>query len=122
MSCMYSAIRTETPEARQVRMQQDRQRHRQQREVNPDMPLFEQPAVSCELWSSTSVSLALNISLICIWLCSLTGLSVHIVGGTSISLNCISAANNMSPRPVPPQLQVHDHVCAIWSELYLEVV
>ena len=90
-------IEGETPEARQTGLQQDRERHRQKREVNPDVPLFEQPAVSskmrnftpsCFLWNSTSVLPVSNISLT--WLCPLTGLqSVHAVGGTSISLSCI---------------------------------
>ena len=124
---MYSAIRTETPEARQIRMQQDR--HRQQREVNPDMPLFEQPAVSSKMMNfhSKLVSLELYKCFSCLehfpdvamssnrTECARCGRDKHIP-------KLYSAANNMSPGPVPPQLQVHDHVCAIWSVLYLELV
>ena len=126
----------ETPEARQARLQQDRERHRQQREVNPDVPLFEQPAVSSKMknFHTKLVSLEFYKCSSCLehfpelamstnrTECARCGRDKHIP-------KLYSAANNMSPGPVPPQLQVHVCVncmhckcCAIGSVLYLEVV
>ena len=70
-------------------LQQDRQRHRQQQEVNPDALLFKQPSVSSKMinlhsklvsleFKATSVLPVSSISLIL--LCPLTGLSAHSCG------------------------------------------
>ena len=125
-------IEGETPEARQTRLQQDRERHRQQREVNPDVPLFEQPAVSSKMrnFHTKLVSLEFYKCSSCLehfpdmamstnrTECARCGRDKHIP-------KLYSAANNMSPGPVPPQLQVHVCVhcmCTIGIVLYLEAM
>ena len=117
-------IDRETPEARQARLQQDRERHRQQREVNPDVPLFEQPAVSSKMknFHTKLVSLEFYKCSSCLehfpdlamstnynrTECARCGRDKHI-------LKLYSAANNMSPGPVPPQLQVRTCMCQLYA-------
>ena len=125
-------IEEETPEARQARLQQDRERHRQQREVNPDVPLFEQPAVSSKMRNFHTKLVLLEFYKCSSCLEHFPNLAMST--NRTECARCVrdkhipklySAANNMSPGPVPPQLQVH--VCVhcmytIGSVLYLEAM
>ena len=114
-------IDRETSEARQARLQQDRERQRQQREVNSDVSLFEQPAVSSKMrnFHTKLVSLEFYKCSSCLERfpdlamsanrteCARCGRDKHIP-------KLYSAANNMSPGPVPTQLQVHVCVYALY--------
>ena len=117
-------IDREIPEARQARLQQDRE--------NPDVPLFEQPAVSSKMrnFHTKLVSLEFYQCSSCLehfpdlamctnrTECACCGRDKHIP-------KLYSAANNMSPGPVPPQLQVRTCMCQLYALhvqlLYLEV-
>ena len=104
---------TETPEARQARLQQDRQRHSQQRDVTSDVPMFEQPAVHSKMlnFHSKLASLEFNKCTVCLEHFPNLVMSAK----STVCARCnrdnripklYSAANNMDPGPVPPQLQV----------------
>ena len=103
----------ETPEARHSRLQLDRQRHRQQRDVNLDVPLFEQPVVHSKMlnFHSKLASLELYICTSCLERFPNLAMSANSTecarcGRDKRIPKLYSAANNMIPGPVPPQLQV----------------
>ena len=121
ISCINSLYIIETPESRQARLQHDRQRHQQQREVNPDIPLFEQAAVHSKMRNFHLKLMSLEFVKCTTCLeqfpdlatstdrteCARCGRDKHIP-------KLYSASNNMSPGPVPSQLQVHVFgMCAI---------
>ena len=62
------SLHAETPNVRQAWLQQDRQKHLRQRDVNPDIPLFEQPAVDFKVlnFHSKLVSLEFHTCISCL--------------------------------------------------------
>ena len=94
-------------------MQQDRQSHQQRRDVNPGVPLFDQPAVHSKMLNFHSKLASMEINQCT--LCSEKFPSLALSANRAICARCgrdkhipkvYSAANNMNPGPVPPQLQV----------------
>ncbi len=114
--CILSA---ETPEARQARLEQDRQRHSQHIDVNPDVPLFEQPEVHSQMLNFHSKLASLDFYSCTSCLERFPNLPM--APNTTMCARCnrdkripklYSAANNMNPGPVPPQLQVSHRIIA----------
>ena len=109
-------LASEAPEHREERHQLDREWHRWQREINPLLPLLQQPAVHSKMTAFHSTIGALQVSY-CIT-CSerFPGLNVRAISPSNDSMECVhckqnrhipkiySSENNMDPAPVPPEL------------------
>ena len=124
---------TETPRARQVRLQGDAacmictavpsedylhqctQRYQAQRDVDSQVPLFEQRVVHSKMlnFHSKLTSLEFHKCTTCLerfpdLTMSASGTECRRCSGDKHVPKLYSAANNMNPGPVPPQLQVMD--------------
>ena len=111
-SCM---ICTATPEARQEYLQQRRQRYQAQRDVDSQAPLFDQPVVHSKMlnFHSKLTSLEFHQCTTCLeqfpdLTMSASGTECRRCSGDKRAPKLYSAANNMNPGLVPPQLQVMD--------------
>ena len=103
----------ETPEARHSRLQVDREGHHQQRDVNLDVPLFEQPVVHSKMlnFHSKLASLEFYICTSCLERFPNLAMSANSTecarcGWDKRIPKLYSVANNMIPGPVSPQLQI----------------
>ena len=109
---------SETLEDIQARQQQDAENHRRQREVNPGIPLFDQPGVRSKI-KNFHVRLAAVQVPRCVS-CSekFPGLTVRATSPDSNNTECVRcrrdkhipklycSANNMNPGPIPSELLV----------------
>ena len=102
----------EVPEARQARLETMRAAHQlridreQQREVNPDVPLFEEAAVSSHM-RNFHTKLEFYKCSSCFEHFPDLAMSTNRTECARCVRELYSAANNMSLGAVPPQLQVH---------------
>ena len=96
-----------------MRLEEDRLRHLQQRDVNPDMPLFEQATVHSKMLNFHSKVASLKFYNCTS--CFERFPNLAMAGNTTMFARCnrdqripklYSAANNIDPGAVPPQLQV----------------
>ena len=109
-------IASETPEENEERLRRDRECHMQHsHSLSSDQPLFHQPAVRSKISKFHSTMGALQMSTCPICMERFPAMTVRMTSAGSECVRCTrdkhipntySAANNMIPGPVPPELMV----------------
>ena len=121
-------IESETTDERATRLQRDRDSRRNQRTIDSDSPLFNQPFVRAKMSKFHSQVAQVQVSKCITCLERFPGLNVKAISpNLTECVRCTrdkhipkiySSANNMDPGPIPLQLQVQlymeNHVHRWW--------
>ena len=112
----------ETAKEREVRLQCDRQRQRDQQLVRSQLPLFEQHSIRAKMHKFHAHFAMVDLSTCTTCLESFPGLQLHL--GSAECLRCCrdkhipklySSSNNMDPGPIPSKLQVDSNITVMSS-------
>ena len=97
----------------QLRLQCDRQRHRDQQLVQSQLPLFEQHSIQAKIHKFHAHFATLDLSTCTTCLESFPCLQLHLESAECLRCSwdnripkLYSSANNMDPGPIPSELQV----------------